>query len=66
MKIELATEEHFEDIIQLLKKGFYSDEPLNKAVNLCQPGEGHPQLSQHSLITLRGGMSLVALDDENR
>lgn len=29
----------FERVIEHLRKTFFSDEPLNKAVNLCLPGK---------------------------
>lgn len=52
MRFERVTEERFGEVIQHLKMAFFADEPLNKAVGLCKPGEGHFELERHSLITL--------------
>lgn len=66
MRFERVTEERFGEVIEHLKLAFFADEPLNKAVQLCQPGEGHVELERHSLSTLADNLSVMALSDENR
>jgi hypothetical protein len=34
---------------------------LNHAVSLCRPGEPHAELEEHSLTTLRDGLSQMAV-----
>jgi hypothetical protein len=55
-------EEYFEEVIVHLRNSFFADEPLNKSVNLCKPGEPHSELENHSLITLRDKLSIMVLD----
>lgn len=66
MHFERVTEERFGEVIQHLKNAFFADEPLNKAVKLCSPGEGHIELERHSLSTLADNLSVMALDAEDR
>lgn len=63
MKFERVTEERYAEVIDHLKISFFSDEPLNKAVKLCKPGEGHLELERHSLSTLADNLSVMALAD---
>jgi hypothetical protein len=44
-----------------LRNNFFADEPLNHAVSLCRPGEPHAELEEHSLTTLRDGLSQMAV-----
>ena len=51
----------YDDVIEHLRQTFFADEPLNKAVELCRPGEGHGELEKHSLITLQDELSVMAV-----
>lgn len=55
---------HYEAVIEHLKNFFFADEPLNKSVSLCAPGQGHIELEKHSLITLEDGLSVMAITPE--
>lgn len=66
MRFERVTEDRFDEIIQHLRNAFFADEPLNKAVKLCLPGEGHVELERHSLSTLADSLSVMALNADNR
>uniref|UniRef100_A0A1B0GQ23 Uncharacterized protein n=1 Tax=Phlebotomus papatasi TaxID=29031 RepID=A0A1B0GQ23_PHLPP len=57
--------ERIGDIISHLRDTFFADEPLNKSVKLCGPGEGHLELERHSIKTLRDGLSVMAVTDED-
>lgn len=59
-------EECFDEIIQHLRKNFFADEPLNKAVKLCDQGEKHDDLEQHSLQTLKDNLSVMAVDKNTK
>lgn len=56
--------DRYDDVIKYLKFTFFSDEPLNKAIKLCEPGEGHHDLEKHCRKTLEDGLSLMALTDD--
>lgn len=60
-----ANSERIGDIISHLRDTFFADEPLNKSVKLCGPGEGHIELERHSIKTLRDGLSVMAVTDED-
>ncbi|XP_053677367.1 arylalkylamine N-acetyltransferase 1 [Anopheles nili] len=60
-RMEIITEPWFAEVIQHLRQTFFADEPLNKAVNLCRPGDGHTLLEKHSLLSLRDGISVMAV-----
>ncbi|XP_068085812.1 arylalkylamine N-acetyltransferase 1 [Anabrus simplex] len=62
----LIPEKRYEDVIQHLRDNFFADEPLNYSVSLCRPGEPHAELEQHSLNTLRDGLSLMAVKISTR
>lgn len=66
MRFEKITEDRFGEVILHLKEAFFADEPLNKAVGLCQKGEGHVELERHSLSTLADNLSVMALSEDNR
>ncbi|XP_055530839.1 arylalkylamine N-acetyltransferase 1 isoform X5 [Wyeomyia smithii] len=59
--LETITEKHYNDVIDHLRQNFFADEPLNKAVNLTRPGQGHLLLEQHSLSTLKDNTSVMAI-----
>ncbi|KFB37543.1 AGAP011168-PA-like protein [Anopheles sinensis] len=61
LRMEIITEPWFPEVIQHLRRTFFADEPLNKAVNLCRPGDGHTLLEKHSLSSLRDGISVMAV-----
>lgn len=56
----------FNDVIVHLRHTFFADEPLNKSVQLCRPGEGHVELEKHSMATLQDGYSVMAVTKDNR
>jgi hypothetical protein len=58
----LIDEERYDDVIEHLRNNFFADEPLNNAVSLCRPGEPHAELEEHSLTTLRDGLSQMAVN----
>uniref|UniRef100_A0A1B6CV67 aralkylamine N-acetyltransferase n=1 Tax=Clastoptera arizonana TaxID=38151 RepID=A0A1B6CV67_9HEMI len=65
--IEFVTpipENRYEDVIIHLRKNFFADEPLNASVTLCAPGEGHAELEEHSLSTLRCNLSIMAVQKD--
>ncbi|XP_043466558.1 uncharacterized protein LOC122501282 isoform X1 [Leptopilina heterotoma] len=57
-------ENRFSDVINHLRHNFFADEPLNKAVGLCQPGDSHYELEQHCLQTLKQGYSRMMIDNK--
>lgn len=61
LRMEIITEPWFPEVIQHLRQTFFADEPLNKAVSLCRPGDGHTLLEKHSLSSLRDGISVMAV-----
>lgn len=61
MEYERISSNRYEDVIQHLRNSFFADEPLNKSVNLCSPGQGHIELEKHSLVTLNDGLSVMAI-----
>ncbi|GAB0098972.1 uncharacterized protein DMENIID0001_147870 [Sergentomyia squamirostris] len=58
--------DRFEEIIRHLRDTFFSDEPLNRAVKLCRPGEGHMELECQCEKTLQDGLSVMAVTDEGK
>lgn len=65
MKYITITPERFDDVIQYLRYTFFADEPLNKALQLCKPGEGHAESEKFSRGTLKEGFSLMAVSDDD-
>nr|CAD7606873.1 unnamed protein product [Timema genevievae] len=61
MEFSLIPEERYEDVIHHLRNNFFADEPLNSAVSLVQPGDPHAELEEHSLNTLKDGLSQMAV-----
>jgi hypothetical protein len=57
----IIPEDRYDDVIHHLRNNFFADEPLNHAVSLCRPGEPHAELEEHSLTTLRDGLSQMAV-----
>ncbi|XP_068158329.1 arylalkylamine N-acetyltransferase 1 [Drosophila tropicalis] len=62
MEYKVIGPEHYDNVIKHLRMTFFSDEPLNKAVKLCRPGEGHDELEKHCLNTVKDDISLMAVD----
>lgn len=60
----LIHEERYDDVIDHLRNNFFADEPLNHAVSLCRPGEPHAELEEHSLTTLKDGLSQMAVNTD--
>lgn len=54
----------FNDVIEHLRYTFFADEPLNKSVQLCKPGEGHAESEKYSLKTLEDGLSVMAVTQD--
>lgn len=62
MEYKLITADHFERVIEHLRRNFFADEPLNRAAGLCQHGGGNAELEHHSLATLQDQLSIMAVD----
>lgn len=62
LKVVDVPENRFDDAINHLKWNFFSDEPLNQAVGLCQKGESQFELERHCLLTLKQGYSRMLVD----
>ncbi|XP_055388889.1 arylalkylamine N-acetyltransferase 1 [Condylostylus longicornis] len=65
MDYKLITPEYYEEVIKHLRNTFFSDEPLNKAANLCEKGEGNPDLELHSYKTLEDNLSIMAITEDD-
>ncbi|VVC92356.1 unnamed protein product [Leptidea sinapis] len=61
-KVERIVEADTENVMKLLRRTFFIDEPLNKAIGLCEP-DGCPELEDYCLKTLPG-LSHKALDED--
>uniref|UniRef100_A0A2A4J4D3 aralkylamine N-acetyltransferase n=1 Tax=Heliothis virescens TaxID=7102 RepID=A0A2A4J4D3_HELVI len=53
-----------EAVIQHLRNNFFADEPLNKAVSLCQRGEPHAALERLCAVTIADGLSVAAIEGD--
>lgn len=51
----------FDDVIEHLRNTFLADEPLNKSLQLCERGVGHPLTEKYCLKTLSDGLSVMAV-----
>ena len=58
------SENRFSEVIDHLRLNFFADEPLNKAVGLCERGDSHYELEQHCLQTLKQGYSRMLVDQK--
>lgn len=65
MKYVKITPDRIDDVIKYLRYTFFADEPLNKAVKLCEPGEGHHESEKYSRKTLESGLSVMAVTDDD-
>ncbi|KAJ8683844.1 hypothetical protein QAD02_019636 [Eretmocerus hayati] len=53
-----------EHVLNHLRKNFYADEPLNRAVGLCNRGEAHAELDRHCASTLAHNCSCIIVDQK--
>ncbi|EEB14220.1 hypothetical protein Phum_PHUM287460 [Pediculus humanus corporis] len=58
----LICPEMFNHVIKHLRYNFFSDEPLNKSLFLCKPGQPHEELEDFSLRILSQGISFMGVD----
>lgn len=65
MIFERVTPDRYNDVILHLRRSFFFDEPLNKAVKLCTAGMGNEELENYSVATLEDGLSVMAIGDNN-
>lgn len=65
MEFTCIPKERYGEVIKHLRDNFFADEPLNKAAGLCQKGEGHQELEYLSYSTLKDGLSLMAVSEDN-
>ncbi|XP_053686327.1 uncharacterized protein LOC128735868 [Sabethes cyaneus] len=66
IRLEIITDKHYSNVIDHLRQTFFADEPLNKAVKLTRPGQGHFLLEQHSLSTLKDNISIMAISQDGK
>ncbi|CAH0400243.1 unnamed protein product [Chilo suppressalis] len=64
MRFVRITPDMSESVIQHLRESFFADEPLNKAVRLCERGEPHYALEQMCRATIADGLSLAAIEED--
>ncbi|KAH8418998.1 hypothetical protein KR222_011871 [Zaprionus bogoriensis] len=62
MEYKRIAADQFEQVIDHLRMTFFSDEPLNRSVGLCQRGECNKELEEHCLNAMREGLSVMAVD----
>ncbi|KAG6461227.1 hypothetical protein O3G_MSEX012503 [Manduca sexta] len=58
------TSEMSEAVLQHLRDSFFADEPLNKAVSLCERGQSHAALERLCAATMADGLSLAAMEGD--
>lgn len=63
MIFQRVTPDRYNDVILHLRRSFFYDEPLNKAVELCTAGMGNEELENYSIATLEDGLSMMAISD---
>ncbi|XP_028167022.1 uncharacterized protein LOC114357537 [Ostrinia furnacalis] len=63
-RCETLTLKVADSIINHLRENFFADEPLNKAVGLCERGQPHAALEELCTATLEDGLSLATFADE--
>lgn len=56
----------FEDCIDHLKWNFFADEPLNRAVGLCEKGDSQADLERHCLLTMKQGYSRMIVSEDGK
>ncbi|CAD0197649.1 unnamed protein product [Chrysodeixis includens] len=55
-----------EAVIQHLRNNFFVDEPLNKAVSLCERGQPHAALEGLCAATMADGLSIAAMEGDTQ
>ncbi|KPJ14006.1 hypothetical protein RR48_03112 [Papilio machaon] len=58
------TSEMGEAVLQHLRDSFFADEPLNKAVGLCERGQPHAALERLCTATIADGLSIAAMQGD--
>ncbi|KAL4715774.1 hypothetical protein ACJJTC_006353 [Scirpophaga incertulas] len=58
------TPEMGDAVLQHLRDSFFADEPLNKAVQLCQRGQPHAALERLCTATMADGLSIAVLEND--
>ncbi|KAJ2951416.1 hypothetical protein O0L34_g13560 [Tuta absoluta] len=53
-----------EGVLQHLRDSFFADEPLNRAVELCERGQPHAALEQLCMQTMADGLSVAAVEGD--
>lgn len=53
-----------EVVLRHLRNSFFADEPLNKAVNLCERGQPHAGLEKLCIATITDGLSVAAVEND--
>lgn len=56
-------ESRYDEVIHHLRHNF-PDEPLNASVGLCKHGQACELLEHHDLMTLKDGLSVMAIDSK--
>lgn len=51
-------------VLQHLRESFFADEPLNKAVQLCERGQPHAALERLCTATIADGLSVAVVEDD--
>ncbi|XP_055624793.1 arylalkylamine N-acetyltransferase 1-like [Toxorhynchites rutilus septentrionalis] len=64
--LETISISYFDKVIDHLRQTFFADEPLNKAVELTRPGQGHKLLELHCLSTLKDNVSVMAITNDGQ
>ncbi|CAK1542951.1 unnamed protein product [Leptosia nina] len=51
-------------VLEHLRDSFFADEPLNKAVGLCERGQPHAALERLCTATMTDGLSIAVVDGD--
>ncbi|XP_034256331.1 dopamine N-acetyltransferase-like [Thrips palmi] len=60
MRVDVATEDDAEAVIDMLKKSFFPNEPLNASIGLVGADGGCPELEAYCRVAVPTGLSLCA------
>lgn len=63
MEYKIIPQSRFDEVVDHLRSTFFSDEPLNKAADLCIPND---YLEHHTYHTLEENMSVMAVTGDNQ
>lgn len=61
IRYSLISQDMAKAVIEHLRDSFFADEPLNKAVGLCERGQPHAALERLCEETIKDGLSIAAL-----